>query len=684
MSLDFLRLREKKVVRTALYNDQEFTAWELELLHTPLMQRLYNLKQLGFADRVYPDAVHSRFNHVLGVSEIAERMALRLAQWFEHNGSFEFAYAKDRRSVSQSGWSLESISAAELAVRLRERIPVIRMMGLLHDITHAAFGHTLEDEIGAFAEKHDAPERQARFFDALIGQLLYFWSVELQATLSDPDLIDDLAHLDTDVEQVKACAQAIRRVLGRDERQSLALHLRELEMAATLLNHLDFMHGSDKSVPILPTLLITTVVEILHPEAPSVDIVLHRDAFMIDIVGSTICADLLDYARRDAHNAGLRVQFDDRFIRHICGVSVDGQLSPTGQPCIRLAVQFFTDKMRHDVLSEMSGILKARYLLNERVLFHHAKCAAGAMLGTVVQLLCLTALPPWVQVLGDQEFLRTLDDLSRAMQNGCRQTAVGPGRPASGDGRRGRLESLTEICLQRLGDECSARQHDMDRRIRGARNVLSRLMSRRYAKTVFRIRSGIHHSSGENDETIASRYTNASERFRLEREVERMCHLPPGAISIHCPKRRTSMKAAEALVVGADLHMVAPLRMVSRVTPEPLGPYQKELLAVEQMYRSIWQFHVFLDPSHLEKQALAAAVASNILSFPNDALLERKRAARASSENAYDVLAGPLRGEFPPNLLPEIVRRLDTDARRGDNEPVRDWVQRTIREAYAG
>jgi hypothetical protein len=124
--------------------------------------------------------------------------------------------------------------------------------------------------------------------------------------------------------------------------------------------------------------------------------------------------------------------------------------------------------------------------------------------------------------------------------------------------------------------------------------------------------------------------------------------------------------------------------MVSRVTPEPLGPYQQELVAVEQMYRSIWKFHVFLDPSHLQKQALAAVVASSILSFPNDALLERQRAARASSDNPYDLLAGPLRGEFPPNLLPEIVRRIDTDARREGTEPVRDQLQRIIREAYAG
>jgi HD superfamily phosphohydrolase len=45
---------------------KEFTLWEMEILHTPVVQRLYDLKQLGFADRVFPEAVHSRFNHILG------------------------------------------------------------------------------------------------------------------------------------------------------------------------------------------------------------------------------------------------------------------------------------------------------------------------------------------------------------------------------------------------------------------------------------------------------------------------------------------------------------------------------------------------------------------------------------------------------------------------------------------
>ena len=39
-----------------------------------------------------------------------------------------------------------------------------------------------------------------------------------------------------------------------------------------------------------------------------------RDAFMLDIVGNTVCADSLDYAQRDSHFAGLRLDYDSNRI----------------------------------------------------------------------------------------------------------------------------------------------------------------------------------------------------------------------------------------------------------------------------------------------------------------------------------------------------------------------------------
>lgn len=682
MRLEFLASpQDKKILRTTLYSDQEFTSWELELLHTPVMQRLYNLKQLGFADRVFPDAVHSRLNHILGVTEMAERMAKRLLGWLEKNGAVSFEYAEETVSSARPEWPVKTITGVELAAKLRERLPVVRLIGFLHDLTHAAFGHTLEDEVCVFTEKHDDIPRQQRFFDALVAQLFYLWAVELGARSPDPAVLDAIANLEVDPKLTRQCAEEVQALLGAPERQLLAGLLGQLEAALVLLNHVEFMHGSEQElVPQRPPLMVTEAIKILAPGAESTDVVLHRDAFMVDIVANTICADLLDYARRDPINAGLRVQFDDRVMRYLCAVSVREKHSPTGKPCIRLAVQFFTDKMRHDVLSEMSGILKARYLINERILFHPTKCAAGAMLGTAVQLLGVSALPNWMQVLGDQEFLRVLVDLGQRLEERFAD------RSTTSPRTRDRMQDLVEDCFNRLGE--TDPPQDGVERIRGARVLLWRLMSRRYAKTVFRLRAGFMHSGGENDESLADRYIVPAARFALERQVEQACCLPPGTVVIHCPRRKMSMKVAQALVVGSDLGKVAHLREVEKVTPEPLGPYHDEIAAVEQMYKSIWQFHVFLDSSHHHKRALVEKVLEDILGFPNDELLHKKRPVSLDSENPFELLAGPLCDDVARNRLATVVRRLDQESairmRHGSGaESALERVKRVIGEVEA-
>jgi hypothetical protein len=342
-------------------------------------------------------------------------------------------------------------------------------------------------------------------------------------------------------------------------------------------------------------------------------------------------------------------------------------------------MQFFTDKMRHDVLSEMSGILKARYLISERVLFHPTKCAAGAMLGTAVQLLGLKDLPPWVQVLGDQEFLQLLMKLANRINLEIENKAG-----VASD----RLATLAQQCFANVtgSNDPTPSERDLAKAlIKGARVLLWRLVSRRFSKTVYRLRSGNQHTGRDNDETIATKYKVPKNRYELERELEQACCLPPGAVVIHCPTRRMGMKVAQALVVGSDPKKVAHLRDVSKVSPESLAPYQDEIGAVERMYESIWQFHAFLDPAHFAKHALVAELLHNKLGFPNDDLLGRQVAVEP--ENSYDLLAGRLKDEFAWINLPGIVKRLDTEGevrmRYGDGESILDRTRRAIREVAA-
>jgi HD superfamily phosphohydrolase len=121
-----------RVVRDPLYGDVRLTEYERDLLNTPEMQRLRHIKQLGLTNLVYPGAQHSRLAHAIGSVHRTEQMLS----------------------------SIEDTSGVRIETETRL---VARIYALVHDVTHVAFGHTIEDELGIF-ERHDAnPERIKRF-----------------------------------------------------------------------------------------------------------------------------------------------------------------------------------------------------------------------------------------------------------------------------------------------------------------------------------------------------------------------------------------------------------------------------------------------------------------------------------------------------------------------------------------
>jgi len=79
--------------------------------------------------------------------------------------------------------------------------------------------------------------------------------------------------------------------------------------------------------------------------------------FLREIVSGTICADLLDYLKRDNYFCGLCYEFDDRIFQYFR--VADG----------RLVLDMEQDGyFRRDALSEVTNLLRIRYVLSERVL----------------------------------------------------------------------------------------------------------------------------------------------------------------------------------------------------------------------------------------------------------------------------------------------------------------------------
>src|SRR2546426_1639100 len=98
--------------------------------------------------------------------------------------------------------------------------------------------------------------------------------------------------------------------------------------------------------------------------------------WMVDLVGNTICADLLDYVRRDLDFCGFRDNYDDRILRAF-------EIDPTSNHLVIRLVK--GGRYKRDIQSELLSILGIRYSLSEKVLYHHTKLAFDAMISKAVQ-----------------------------------------------------------------------------------------------------------------------------------------------------------------------------------------------------------------------------------------------------------------------------------------------------------
>ena len=104
------------VVRVPIELDIPFTGRVRAIVDTPEFQRLRQITQLALTSRVYPGAVHNRFEHALGV----------------YNNALQYLWqlGKDPRFAAQ-------VSAHDAEVLI--------VAALLHDIGHWPFCHPIED-----------------------------------------------------------------------------------------------------------------------------------------------------------------------------------------------------------------------------------------------------------------------------------------------------------------------------------------------------------------------------------------------------------------------------------------------------------------------------------------------------------------------------------------------------------
>ncbi len=260
------------------------------------------------------------------------------------------------------------------------------------------------------------------------------------------------------------------------------------------------------------------------------------------IISDTICSDILDYLKRDAYYTGLHLSYDPRVIQwfHVDRASGNLFLDVEKRGLIR-----------EDVLSEIVRMLEARYHFSERVYYHHAKIAAGALIAkTVEAALTSGAAAP-------KDFYDTTDE-----------TLIG--------------------LLERLDYGSEALNRRVGRR-------LARYRSRRLLK-----RCGVYplYANKDAQASLVERFF-APGRHQHRADVEARIEAAAAAhlgrevdVMIYCPAREMQLKEARIHVRFPGEAGVRPLSDFSDRIPR-LGD-------LEDSYRNLWKFYVFSSESEPE------------------------------------------------------------------------------------
>jgi HD superfamily phosphohydrolase len=263
-------------------------------------------------------------------------------------------------------------------------------------------------------------------------------------------------------------------------------------------------------------------------------------AYWGQVLSDTIASDILDYLQRDAYFTGLRLGVDPRIANYF---RIDRR---TGNLYIDLTKR---ELLREDILSEMVRMLEARYYFSERVYYHHAKVAAGALVARAVELAVRADL------VVEEDFYPLTD------------------------------ESLLDLLERRAGRATE----ETGRRIR---SLVERFRRRRLLKRacVFP-----RYENEAAQEDLVARFFSPGrheERARVEDRVADLVRFATGErveVVFYCPEARMQLKEAHTHVRWPGEDDIRPLFEYADRVPR-LGD-------LERSYRNLWKFYVFADTS---------------------------------------------------------------------------------------
>jgi HD superfamily phosphohydrolase len=623
--LDPEYLVPSKVITDPIHGDVYVTELERIFIDTEPFERLRRIKQLGNTHLVYPGATHSRFSHSLGALRVAQDLIDAVldqrhsrkpprdlfAEWEEERDLVRRRLLEEhttedaeqtRAVINLNQADVAKFFGTQVAVnrKIAEAVVAVRLGGLLHDLCHIPFGHSLEDELGILTPHDKNPARFKRMWTRLK------LPVELEHQLRKGGLYDE-----------------IRRLIL----------------------------SSVKGIP-----------DLKYP-------------FVEDIVGNTVCADLLDYLERDHRTTGLPIALGRRFLSAF-------YVMPSGDPDLGqhmiLKITRPDGRERTDVVTEVLKYLRYRYELSERALVHHAKLAADAMVGKALEM--------WFDILWVVEAREYLRDKHHGEgEKGARRPPTwlrdrdiaevrrkfekAQGHEAKTQvHERARAELDDQLSrhgddalLERLAELTDPTGHP--RRAEGVRSLARSLLDRRLFKPV-----GTQHRPEKGPEQMFELWGSPDKRRETEEDAARWAGLTHRwQVLLWVPPHTMRLKIADVLVDGGEAGIMRFYEYERRGSRRGTDIYEA--------HRALWSIGVYIDPEHATDKLLVRKVVARLARQMNITFTQFEKELGTKAHLWPDQLAarqvvasslGPGEVDRRPDLvkhLMEQVRREQVQAR---------------------
>jgi HD superfamily phosphohydrolase len=321
------------------------------------------------------------------------------------------------------------------------------------------------------------------------------------------------------------------------ERLSLFLTNTELEKAKSTL-------GKDIGKPELPKDLIK-LMKHTHEREEEKEELSREEELYAKIVGNTICADLLDYLKRDPYFTGIHHSYDEKIISAF----------EIRDSKILLDLQD-GNQVRHGVLSEILHLLRLRYTLGERVYYHTTKASASAMISKAVEL---SELPHEALArLRDDELLYILENAT----------------------------SGSKIFKWPI------------KKPKQVSHIVKNIRCRHLYEPVYIITREVAHHYISKLVSMFHNPENHNQRADVEKKIAKYAGLRTDQVIIYCPDEEMSTKAAMVNVLWPKENEPMPLEELCKkkqgIEDENTN---KEIEQLKGKHEALWRLSVFVDPS---------------------------------------------------------------------------------------